>query len=200
MTLQARWAGLVVVFLVQFLYFPINRSIQGGRVLATAWDAHIPLWQIWVIPYLLSLAWWAGCFIWAACKMDDDLYRAFIASLIMVMLASYGVYILYPTYVIRPPLEADDWLTRLVGLLYDNDRANNAFPSGHTYNTILIALFWWRWRPRQRLLWATVSLVVLLSTLYTRQHNIPDLIGGVAFACTGYAAGLRWAALRSSGR
>ena len=80
------------------------------------------------------------------------------------------------------------------------DRANNAFPSGHTYNTILIALFWWRWRPRQRLLWAAVSLVVLLSTLYTRQHNIPDLIGGVAFACTGYAVGLRWAARRSSGR
>jgi membrane-associated phospholipid phosphatase len=189
-----------MVFLVQFLYFPINRSMQGGTVLATPWDAGIPLWPVWVIPYLLSLVWWAGCFIWAAWKMDEGLYRAFITSLIVVMLASYAVYILYPTYIVRPSLEGNDWLTRLVGLLYENDRVNNAFPSGHTYNTILIALFWWRWYPRQRWLWAMIALVVLLSTLFTRQHNTPDLIGGMAFAYTGQHLGLWWAARRSSGR
>jgi membrane-associated phospholipid phosphatase len=88
----------------------------------------------------------------------------------------------------------------LVSLLYENDRAYNAFPSGHTYNTSLIALFWWRWYPRYRWLWAAIALVVLASTLFTRQHNIPDLIGGVAFACTGYLVGLRWAARRLSRR
>jgi hypothetical protein len=197
MTPRARLAWLIAVFLVQFLYFPINRTVQGGVVLATPWDAHIPLWPIWVIPYLLSLAWWNGCFIWAAWKMDDDLYRAFVISLITVMLSSYIVYIVYPTYVVRPSLEADGWLIKIVDLLYENDRVNNAFPSGHTYNTVLITLYWWRWHPRQRWLWVAIMVVVLLSTLFTRQHNLPDLIGGIVFAWLGYHFGRWWVACRS---
>jgi membrane-associated phospholipid phosphatase len=193
MTPGMRLAWLIVLFLVQSLYFPINRSIQGGVVLATPWDASIPLWPVWVIPYLLSLVWWAGCFVWAAWKMEDGLYRAFVTSLIVVMVASYVVYVLYPTYIVRPSLQGNDWLTNLVRLLYENDRVNNAFPSGHTYTTVLIALFWWRWYPRQRWLWATIAVVVLLSTLFTRQHNIPDLFGGIAFAYLGYRLGLWWA-------
>ncbi len=199
MTPRARLAWLIAVFLVQFLYFPINRTIQGGVVLATPWDAHIPLWPIWVVPYLLSLAWWSGCFIWAAWKMDDDLYLAFVISLITVMLSSYIVYIAYPTYVIRPPLEADGWLTKIIDLLYENDRVNNAFPSGHTYNAVLITLYWWHWQPRQRWLWIAIMIVVLLSTLFTRQHNLPDLIGGIVFAWLGYHLGRWWVARRSRG-
>ena len=199
MTPGKRLLWLLALFLVQLLYLPINRTVQGGRVLDTPWDALFPLWSLWVIPYLLSLVWWAGCFVWAAWKLDDNLYRAFIISFVTVMLASYVVYIIYPTYVVRPSLYGDDWLTRLLAALYENDRVNNAFPSGHTYNTVLIALFWSRCYPRQRWLWLTITVVVLLSTLFTRQHNLPDLLGGIVFAWLGYRLGLWWMARRSGG-
>lgn len=199
LTQSTRLIWLLAVFGVQFLYVPINRTVTGGVVLTTPWDAQIPLWPVWVIPYLLSLAWWAGSFVWAMWKMDDELYRAFVSSVIVVMLASYVVYIVYPTYVVRPVLEGDDWLTQLVRLLYASDQVNNAFPSGHTYNSVLVALFWSCWYPRQRWLWWSGTIVVLLSTLFTRQHNLPDLAGGIVFAWLGYRLGLWWVARRFGG-
>jgi membrane-associated phospholipid phosphatase len=198
-TLRGRLAWVVALFAVQLLYFPINRTVQGGVVLSTPWDAYFSLRPVWVIPYLLSLVWWGACFVWAAWKMEDALFQAFAIGLIAVMLASYVVYIAYPTYVVRPSPVGDDLLTRMVQILYENDRVNNAFPSGHTYNTVLIALFWWRWRPRQRWLWLAITAVVLLSTLYTCQHNLPDLGGGIVFAWLGYRFGLWWVARRSRG-
>jgi membrane-associated phospholipid phosphatase len=198
MTPRARLVWLLALLFVQSLYLPINRSVQGGLILDTPLDAFFPLWPIWVIPYLLSLGWWLACYIWAACRMNDNLYRAFIISFVTVMLASYVVYILLPTYVIRPSLHGEDLFTRIVAMLYENDRVNNAFPSGHTYNTVLIALFWSRWFPRQWWLWWAISLVVLLSTLYTRQHNLPDLVGGIVFAWLGYRFGL-WLVARRWG-
>lgn len=197
MTPHRRLMWLLILFVVQFLYFPINRTIQGGVVLAIPWDDYFSLWPIWVLPYLLSLVWWTGCFIWAAWKMEDNLYRAFVISLVSVMLASYVVYILYPTYMVRPTLQGNDLWTQVLALLYANDRVNNAFPSGHTYNTVMIALYWSRWYPRQRWLWFTITIIVLLSTLYTRQHNLPDLLGGIVFAWLGYRLGLWWVMRRS---
>jgi membrane-associated phospholipid phosphatase len=190
----ARLAWLIVISAGQLLYFPINRAAQGGAVLATPLDAWIPLWPIWAIPYLLSLVWWLGCFIWAALRMDPFLYRAFIAAILSVLMASYAVYLLYPTYVERPPLEGASWPICLMRFIYSNDRVNNAFPSGHTYNTMLILFLWWRWRPRHRWVWVGVSVIVLLSTLFTRQHNLPDLLGGIALAWLGSRFGLWWAA------
>jgi len=199
MTLRVRLAWLVILFMVQLLYFPINRTVQGGVVLATPWDASIPLWPIWAIPYLLSLFWWVGCFAWAAWKMDDTLYRAFVIGAIAVMLTSYVLYLLYPTYVQRPVLEGGNWQVELVRFIYENDRSNNAFPSGHTYTTVLIVLFWWHWRPRLRWLWAGIAVIILLSTLFTGQHNLPDLIGGIVWSWMGYRFGLWWMARRLGG-
>ena len=199
MTPRMRLLWLAVLVVVQLMYFPINRTVQGGVVLDTPLDGYVPLWTVWIIPYMLSLLWWAVCYGWAAWKMEDDLYRAFVISFVTVMLTSYVIYIVFPTYVNRPELQGDDWLTRLVASLYENDRVNNAFPSGHTYNSVMIALFWSRWYPRQRWLWFTIAAIVVLSTLFTRQHNLPDLLGGILLAWLGYRFSLWWVA-RHPGR
>jgi len=199
MTKEMRLVWLLVLFCVQFLYVPINRTMHGGVVLDTPWDAAIPLWPIWAVPYLLSIAWWVASFVWAAWKMEDRLYRAFVAGTLAVMLASYAVYIVYPTYVERPVLQGHGWTVDLLRLIYNNDRLHNAFPSGHTYTTLLIAFFWWRWRPDLRWLWGAAALIVILSTLFTKQHNLPDPAGGIVFAWLGYRFGVWWAGWRQAG-
>lgn len=193
MASRTRLAWLLVVFAVQFLYFPINRTIQGGAILDVPLDAHVPFWPIWAVPYLLSLVWWAACFIWAAWKMEDSLYRAFVAAILAVMLTSYLVYLLFPTYVERPALVGDSWPVELVRFIYENDRLNNAFPSGHAYTTMLIFFFWWQWQPRLRWLWVGIAVIILLSTLFTGQHNLLDPLGGIIWAWLGYRFGLWWA-------
>ncbi|MBN1147502.1 MAG: phosphatase PAP2 family protein [Anaerolineales bacterium] len=193
MTFGKRLLWLSILFLSQALYFPINRMMTGGRLLETRWDALIPLWPIFALPYLLSLAWWAGCFIWASLKMEANLYRAFVAGVLFTMLTSYAFYILYPTYVTRPEVAGVGWQYNLLRWIYTSDRLNNAFPSGHTYITMLIVFFWWNWRPRLRCLWAAIAAVIILSTLFTGQHNLPDPLGGVLWAWAGYRFGLWWA-------
>jgi membrane-associated phospholipid phosphatase len=125
--------------------------------------------------------------------MEDARYRAFVAGTLAVLLASYVVYILFPTYVERPVLEGSSWQVDLLRLIYNNDRLHNAFPSGHTYTTFLIVFFWWQWKPHLRWLWSAAALMVILSTLFTGQHNLPDPLGGVVFAWLGYRFGLWWA-------
>jgi len=145
MTSKKRVIWFITLLIVQGLYFPINKYVQGGVIIATPWDAYIPLWSIWAVPYLFSLFWWLGSFIWATAKMDDELYLAFVVATIFVMLTSYAVYLLYPTYIERPILEGDSWSMDLVRFIYSQDRSYNVFPSGHTYTSVLIALFGSRW-------------------------------------------------------
>ena len=190
MTIRTRVIFLLLLLFGQMLYLPINRIASGGVILAMRLDEHIPLWPAWSVPYLLSLPWWLGCYIWAALKMEAPLYRALLATTAAVMFAGYAVYLLYPTYVERPALPEHGWAAALVRLIYSSDRSYNAFPSGHTYTTAIIALFWWRWRPKGRPLWVVILVLVLLSTLFTGQHNIADLIGGILFAVAGQLLGL----------
>jgi membrane-associated phospholipid phosphatase len=124
--------------------------------------------------------------------MEDRLFRAFVIGTVAVMLSSYLVYIFYPTYVVRPQVGQEGFLYDLLRYVYGNDRDNNAFPSGHTYTTVLIALFWWRWKPRLWWLWVTIAVIIVLSTLFTAQHHSPDPLGGILWAFGGYYLGMWW--------
>lgn len=197
-SLNSRLAWLIVLFTVLLLYVPINRTIRGGVILSLPWDDLVPFWPVWAVPYLLSILWWMAAFIWAAFKMDDIRYKALVAAALAVMLTAYAVYILYPTYVERPVLAGHSWQTELVRSIYNNDRLNNAFPSGHTYTTVLITLFWWGWRPKLRWLWAAIAVIVILSTLFTGQHNLLDPMGGIIWACAGYCFGWWWVKRRQA--
>ena len=191
---STRIIWLVALLIVQNLYFPINQYVHGGVIISTPLDAHIPLWSIWAIPYLLSLLWWFASFLWATLKMESELYLAFVVASIAVMLTSSLIYIFYPTYIERPILEGSGWTMDLVRFIYSQDRSYNVFPSGHTYTTVLIALFWTRWYPKKLWLWITITAVVLLSTLFTGQHYFADLISGTLLAWAGYRFGLWYAA------
>jgi len=65
-------------------------------------------------------------------------------------------------------------------------------PSGHVYITTLLALSFSRWHPRYKILWAVVVVIVSLSTLFTAQHYILDVVGGYIVALAGYHFGLWW--------
>jgi membrane-associated phospholipid phosphatase len=199
MARRTRWLWLIVLFLIQGLYFPINRLMEGGVVLRIPWDDFVPFWPIWMVPYLLSTMWWEASFIWAAWRMGAERYRALVIATIVVMLASYLVYVFYPTYVERPTLKGNSWPVALTRFVYRHDRLHNAFPSGHTYFTLLITFFWWDWRPQLRWLWGLIAVVVVLSTLFTGQHHLLDPVGGLVWAWGGYRLGTWWAARRMRG-
>jgi membrane-associated phospholipid phosphatase len=163
MNLTKRFLLVLLIVAAQSLYTFTNRTMHGGLLPRTFLDNYIPLWLIWVVPYLLVLTVWIGFSLLAAWKMDE-----------------------------RPAVTGVDWASTLLRFLYANDRANNAFPSGHMYFAVLLAYFVTRWKPR--LLWFAVLRVILVvcSTLFTRQHYVLDLVGGALFATVGISIGMWW--------
>jgi membrane-associated phospholipid phosphatase len=182
------WCALV--FGIQALYFPLNRFLQGGMEFKTAFDDDVPLWPIWVMPYVLIYGWWVVASFWAVWRMEERLYEAFFIASAFVSVSAMTIFTIFPTYVVRPALSGGDWSTQILNLIYSRDYAYNAFPSGHVYVTTLIALFWSRWFPKWRWLWTTTVVVIVLATLFTHQHYLPDPIGGLALAWFGYRVGL----------
>jgi membrane-associated phospholipid phosphatase len=192
-----RFILLIVLFGAQSLYFPINQLMEGGLVFKTTLDQYIPLWPIWAVPYLLYLPLWITCFIWAAFKMEERMFKRFFASALAATLIGISIFLLFPTYIERPVLVGNDWATELLRYVYGNDDVYNAFPSGHVYLTTLISLFWMEWYTRYRWLWIAIVVSVLLSTLFTHQHYLPDLAGGLALAKNSIRFGNWWALKRS---
>ena len=117
---------------------------------------------------------------------DGRLFKMLVSAALVVTLSSYVVYILYPTYVIRPEVTGEGWTFDLIRLIYGEDQPYCALPSGHTYNTVLVAMFWWHWKPRLRWLWALTVPTVILATLFTGQHYVLDPIFGLVWAVGSY--------------
>jgi membrane-associated phospholipid phosphatase len=182
------WCALL--FGIQVLYFPLNRFLQGGMEFKTALDEYVPVWPIWVFPYGLVCVWWVVAYLWAAWRMEDRLYEAFFLASAFASVVALTMYTVFPTYVIRSALVGTDWSPQMLNLIYTNDYAYNAFPSGHVYITTLIALFWSRWFPAWRWALAATVVTVILATLFTGQHYLPDPIGGLALAWFSYRIGL----------
>lgn len=180
----------ILVVGVTSLYFPLNRKLTGGFNLSTRFDTWVPLWPVWVIPYLLCLPVWVGGLIWAIWKMDEELFRSFISACLFVQMSAMSLFYFFPTYVKRPILNSGNWATQILQMVYRNDGDYNAFPSGHVYQTSLICLFYNHLYPGYSWLWTCIVVIVALSTLFTRQHYLVDPLGGLAIAWFGYRLGL----------
>jgi membrane-associated phospholipid phosphatase len=174
-------AGLLLLW-VSSLYFPINRSVSGGIAPKIFLDKFIPLWAVWAVPYILSIFWWMAALIWICWKMELESLRTIVTAFLIMTLTSYAVYILFPTFVIRPEPVGNSWMMELIRWIYGNDQPYNALPSGHTYNTVIIAMILWHWKPRWRWLWAATIPIVILATLFTKQHYLMDPVFGIIWA------------------
>ena len=181
-----RLGMMLLIVGVTSLYFPLNRKLTGGFNLSTRFDIWVPLWPAWVVPYLLCLPVWAAGLIWAAWKMEEGLFRSFVSACLFVQVSAMLFFYFFPTYVKRPLLTTVNWATKILKMVYRNDGDYNAFPSGHVYQTSLICLFYNQLYPNHPWLWIGIVVIVALSTLFTRQHNLADPLGGLAIAWLGY--------------
>lgn len=186
-----RFLWLMVPFGIQLFYFPLNRYSSGGIAPITVLDHYIPLWPLWTAPYVLVLPAWILAYAWAGLKMDDHLFKPFLWASIGAILTGILTFWLFPTYIVRPEVTGSGFAWDWIRQLYASDHVYNALPSGHAYVTGIIAIFWVLWKPRLKWLWIFIYGVVLLSTLFTHQHYILDLIAGM-----GLAAGASFVSLR----
>lgn len=174
------------------IYIPTSNRVTGGLEPKLPIDI-FPIWTIWVLPYVLCYLLWFASFAWVIFKADDRQFRSFVAGCMLTFTLGVLTFIFFPTYVKPVALQGNDIFTSLLRIFHEQAGRYAALPSGHVYITTLLVLFFGRWFPRSRLLWTVVLLIVSLSTLFTGQHYILDVLGGYLVALTGYYFGLWWA-------
>jgi len=181
------WLIILLAFLT--IYFPINRFATGGWELSLPIDKSIPLYPPALVPYLLGSLLFVGFPVWAAFYSIKGEFEAYAISFFIVTLVSYVVYLALPTYVIRPGITSQDYFSRAITLLYQSDYPYNAAPSGHTFYTLISFLYINRWMPRLKIFSLIIAILIIASTLLTKQHNVLDVIAGFLLGLLAYWVG-----------
>jgi membrane-associated phospholipid phosphatase len=192
LTLKKRILFLLLADCIQLIYIPTSGRISGGIEPKLPIDI-FPMWSIWVLPYVLCYILWFVAALWVAFKMEDRLFRAFVVACVVTFSIGTSTFVFFPTYVKAVAVHGNDIFAFLLRIIHEHWGRYDAFPSGHVYITTLFALFFSRWYPRRRFLWISILIIVMLSTLFTGQHYILDVIGGYSVALIGYHFGLWWA-------
>ena len=171
-----------LVIFSMLLYVPVNRLISGGYNLKIDIDNYIPLVPLFVIPYLFGLIFWIFTILKINLSKDEKLIKEFNLLIILSSIVSVAIYILIPTFVTRPVVTGTDIFSEILRLIYSNDQVYNAAPSGHTFYTILCFVGLNRLIPGKKYLWGILSVLIVISTVLTKQHNLLDIVIGIVFA------------------
>jgi len=196
--LKKRLLLIMLVCCIQLIYTPTSYRTIGGIEPKLPIDI-FPISSIWVLPYVLCYPLWISSLIWIVFKLEDRLFRALVAACSLTFSISTSTFIFFPTYVKAATLTGQDLFTNLLRFIHEHGGRYDAFPSGHVYITMLLALFFSYQYPRYKYLCFSILAIVSVSTLLTGQHYILDVLGGYAVALSGYHFGLWWAGLLPAG-
>jgi membrane-associated phospholipid phosphatase len=167
--------------------------------LTREWPAHVPelpldraiaLRPAWMLVY-------GSLFVFTAVLpllvvRQRELFRRAMQAYLTVMLVAYAGFLLYPTAAPRPDIVTGDgfaaWSLRLA---YSLDPPFGCFPSLHVAYAFVSALTCYRVHSGVGTAAALWAALIGVSTLYTKQHYLVDVVAGTAAALVAYAIFLR---------
>lgn len=183
---------VVLVSLVPFYIF-IAAELIPGRTLYVpelAWDRVLPLQPVWALVYgaLYLFLILLPVFV----VRQEEQIRRTVWAYLMVWIAAYVCFLAYPTKAPRPAeVIGEGFVVWGLRFLYSADPPYNCFPSLHVAHSFVSALTCYRVHRGLGIAAAFSALLVGVSTLYTKQHYILDVIAGIFLACVAYAVFLR---------
>jgi len=110
------------------------------------------------------------------------IYRSAAVSMIVVLVTSYAFYAFLQTYIDRPAIIGDDLFSRMIRDVYASDQPYNDFPSLHASLSTIFAIHWLRVDRRLGLPIAVWAALIVVSTVFVKQHYVPDVVAGVLLA------------------
>jgi membrane-associated phospholipid phosphatase len=124
-------------------------------------------------------------------RQEEQIRRTVMAYL-SVWITAYVCFLLYPTIAPRPDeVVGEGFAVWGLRTLYDSDPPYNCFPSLHVAHSFVSALTCWRVHRGLGIAATLCAALVGLSTLYTKQHYVLDVIAGILMACVAYVVFLR---------
>ncbi len=188
------WRTLLASTFVSLLpvYFVIGELTQGRITYAPelAMDRALPVQPAWMLVYgsLYVFVVLLPLFV----VRPPQLFRRAFQAYLTVMIVSYVGFLLYPTAAPRPAEVLGDgfsaWTLRLV---YSLDPPYNCFPSLHVAYSFVSALTCYRVHRGVGAAAAVWAALIGVSTLYTKQHYVIDVIAGALAAYVAYVSFVR---------
>lgn len=193
-----RYAALSLVVALAW-----NGVIYQGSILLRQGDAMwdmttwleeiIPFQPAWIIVYFGCFLFWGANYILISRRGKEEWFRFLWADLCAELVCGI-FFILMPTTNIRPEVTGTDLASQLVVMLYQVDPPQNLFPSIHCMVSwfCFIGVRFDRRIP----LWyrgfnCVFALAVCASTLFLKQHCLPDVFAGILLAEATYAIAQR---------
>ena len=174
------------------MYFVIGIRTAGGPTFRPelAIDRAIPLQPVWMLAYgsLYVFVVILPLFV----VRGRGVIRRAMQAYLLVMTLSYAIFLVYPTSMSRLDDVAGEgfgvWTLRV---LYSLDPPYNCFPSLHVAYAFVSAFACFRVNRgvgAASIVWAGL---IAVSTLFTKQHYVADVISGAAAAVLAYILFLR---------
>jgi membrane-associated phospholipid phosphatase len=179
---------LILIFFVTDQYMAMQ--LPKGKFFwspSLKWDHEIPVYPVWIWIYLL---YFPLCFLpitWKETWANKIFFRKTITGFAFTSLMANFTFWIFPSRILRPAFESDGINGRLMMLVYKLDPGFNIFPSLHVALAAYIACL--AWSVKKKLLSTGVWILcflIALSTLFVKQHYIPDLPSGLVFGIVGY--------------
>ena len=185
---------LPMVLLVSLvpLYLVIAGRAQSGVVHAPvlALDRLLPLTPMWALVYGALYAFLIVVPVFVI--HQEELIRRTVWAYLTVWTVAYICFLIYPTIAPRPDtVTGEGFAAWGLRFLYEADPPYNCFPSLHVAHSFVSALACWRVHRTLGFFAVACASFVALSTLFTKQHYVADLLAGILLAFAAYLVFLR---------
>ncbi|MBQ2432880.1 MAG: phosphatase PAP2 family protein [Clostridia bacterium] len=147
-------------------------------------DRIIPPIPVFTYIYVISYVFWALNYI-LICRSGKEMCRRFVTAEVMGKAVCFLMFMLVPATFARPAADTlsgpGAWLLKIV---YAMDEPTRLIPSIHCYASYmcvrpLASKEFRSFSPSYKLFSLVLTILICLSTLFTRQHVIVDVFAGV---------------------
>jgi membrane-associated phospholipid phosphatase len=169
------------------------RSLSLSQAGAPIWnpvlpvDALIPFFPSWVWLYI---AYYPACFSPLALRQarnDRGVFWQMVAAYLFQFSACFLVFWFLPSGMVRPLAAGGPWTKALLVFVYRADPGYNIFPSLHVSLLVYTASLVGRYvRALAGALFWVLAVLIILSTVFVKQHCIIDLIAGAGLGLAAY--------------
>lgn len=190
------------VLLYILIYFPwfayLEKTVtENYTLIQTGFDEKLPFIEYFIIPYLFWFVFMAATVLYFFFKDRTEFYRLF-AFLCIGMTLFLIISTIWPNgQALRPDtFVRDNIFVDMVRQLYQTDTPTNVFPSIHVYNTLgcYIAIRESKYLRQIRgiqIASLVVTILIILSTVFLKQHSFVDALGAGVIAGVAYLLAYR---------
>lgn len=174
---------LVILGLViyeAFIFFLTKPFIQNPYVLGNDLDTKIPFVShfVWIYVFWYTMLFWVPYYIF--CKNKESFYKYCLTFVISTLIAGI-IFVSFPNTVVRANIVDNNLSSSIVKIIYAlDDPGINCLPSIHCLYSFLFIFAIMDTKSNSpkwmKILVITLSILVVLSTLFIKQHVLYDAI------------------------